>query len=117
VSVTWLIALPQQRSANIVPWIFATLTAAAFFNPADKIDFERWFDGLAGIGLATLPLRAQRVRILALSDPYLTFEQSARRRKRRDNVPKPVHCQVHVLPMVPAVAPMKWADALARRRA
>lgn len=89
-AVTLLLAFPDVRSADLVTVTAIMMTVAEFLEACSggRIDGFRWLVAMAAIGAAVLPLRAQRVRTLALFHPYRSFAESDRR-KRRAMAPAP----------------------------
>lgn len=81
-----LLGLPMVRSADIAGLGAIGLTLGEFAGSAcfhHPIDATRWLYGMAALGAAILPMRAQQLRAMALANPYRVLAGSERRGARR----------------------------------
>ncbi|VXC85792.1 conserved membrane hypothetical protein [Sphingomonas sp. T1] len=77
-----LLGLPMVRSADIAGLGAIGLTLGEFAGSAffhHSIDAMRLLYGMAALGAAILPMRAQRLRAMALANPYRVLAGSERR--------------------------------------
>jgi hypothetical protein len=83
-SVALILGFPAIRSADLVATaaIFMTSAESAASVGGAPIDIWRWMVTMAAIGGCVVPLRAQGLRGLALSNPYRPLER--RRRHKRE---------------------------------
>ena len=110
-----LLSLPMLRSADIFALGAVALTLGEFAMAAilhHPIDGGRWVHGMAALGAAVLPIRAGRLRALAIAHPYHTLSSSERRGARvASRAAPPAHAhyaaRAAALPlMLPAPAPI-----------
>lgn len=110
-----LLSLPALRSADIFALGAVALTLSEFAAAAllhYPIDSVRWLHGMAALGAAVLPIRALRLRALAIAHPYRTLSSGERRGARAASGARPVaHAQyaarAAALPlMLPAPTPL-----------
>ncbi|MBP2513867.1 hypothetical protein [Sphingomonas sp. PvP018] len=86
-----LLGLPMVRSADIAGLGAIGLTLGEFAGSAffhHSIDAMRLLYGMAALGAAILPMRAQRLRATALANPYRVLAGSERRGAGRTRAEK-----------------------------
>lgn len=76
-----LMALPGQRSAELLGALAIWLTYAEFMAAAQSGEFDlwRWGVALAALSLVVVPLKVQHVRQLARTNPYQPIKDLDRR--------------------------------------
>jgi hypothetical protein len=80
-SLTVLMALPRQRSSELLGALAVWLTYAEFMAAAQSGHFDlwRWGVALATLSLVVVPLKVQHVRQLARTNPYQPIRELDRR--------------------------------------
>ncbi len=80
-SLALLVALPGQRSSELLGALAVWLTYAEFMAAAQSGHFDlwRWGVALATLSLVVVPLKVQHVRQLARTNPYQPIQELDRR--------------------------------------
>lgn len=80
-SLALLMALPRQRSSELLGALAIWLTYAEFMAAAQSGHFDlwRWGVALATLSLVVVPLKVQHVRQLARTNPYQPIQELDRR--------------------------------------
>ena len=80
-SVSLLLALPEQRSSELLGALAIWMTYAEFMSAIQSGHFElwRWAVVLATLSLVVVPIKVQHLRQLARSNPYRPLRDLDRR--------------------------------------
>lgn len=95
-AVLLLLSLPMLRSADLFAVVAIWMTVGEFAAAiaGDRVDGLRWLYAMGALGAAVLPLRAQRLRGLAIANPYRILARADRRTHRRpDPAPVDLHAE------------------------